>query len=178
MEKPVIIYTLENVQRSEEIDGIFVVCIDGWHDVLKCFAHQFGITKLKEVISGGASAQESISRGVNAIYGKYPDDTIVVIHDGIRPLVDEEVLSDVISVCRENGNAVTSLPYNEQIFLAQDGKTTNRYIPRETVRRVSTPQAYRLGKLHWAYDRYLVLLLCEHDDERPRRNALFRKGLR
>ncbi len=153
MEKPVIIYTLENFQRSEEIDGIFVVCIDGWHDVLKCFAHQFGITKLKEVISGGASAQESISLGVNAIYGKYPDDTIVVIHDGIRPLVDEEVLSDVISVCRENGNAVTSLPYNEQIFLAQDGKTTNRYIPREMVRRVSTPQAYRLGKLHWAYEK-------------------------
>ena len=61
MEKPVIIYTLENFQRSEEIDEIYVVCIDGWHDVLKCFANQFGITKLKEVVSGGASAQESMT---------------------------------------------------------------------------------------------------------------------
>ena len=153
MEKPVIIYTLENFQRSEEIDGIYVVCIDGWHDVLKCFANQFGITKLKGVVSGGASAQESICRGVNAIYGKYPDDTTVVIHDGIRPLIDEEVLDDVISVCKRKGNAVTSLPYNEQIFLVDDDTKTSRYILRETVRRVSTPQAYPLGKLHWAYEK-------------------------
>jgi 2-C-methyl-D-erythritol 4-phosphate cytidylyltransferase len=63
------------------------------------------------------------------------------------------VLSDVIVVCKKYGNAVTSLPYNEQIFVIDDSDegTTKQYIPRETLRRVSTPQAYKFGKLDWAY---------------------------
>lgn len=153
LDKPVIIYTLENFQKNENIDGIYVVCIDGWHDVLMAFARQFGITKLERVVSGGATAQESISKGVAAIREAYPEDTTVVIHDGIRPLVDEEVLDDVIETCRRFGNAVTSMPYNEQIFVKRDESTTERYIPRDTIRRVSTPQAYPLGKLCRAYER-------------------------
>lgn len=155
LEKPVIIYTLENFENCEKVDEIYVVCIDGWHDVLRSFAKQFNITKLKGVVSGGESAQESIRKGVEAIRETHDDGDIVIIHDGIRPLVDEVVLDDVISVCKEKGNAVTSMPYNEQIFLLDDEQTTTRYIPRETVRRVSTPQAYPLGKLHAAYERAL-----------------------
>ena len=153
LEKPVIIYTLENFQRCEKIDEIYVVCIEGWHDVLACFAKQFNITKLKGIFHGGSSAQESIRNGVEAIRETHSDDETIVIHDGIRPLVDEDVLDDVIETCHRCGNAVTSLPYNEQIFLVDDEKTTTRYIPRDTIRRVATPQAYSLGKLHWAYER-------------------------
>ena len=76
----------------------------------------------------------------------------MIIHDGIRPMVDEFVLSDIIIKCRQYGNAVTSLPYNEQIFVADDEQSTTRYIPRETLRRVSTPQAYTYQKLSWAYE--------------------------
>ena len=89
------------------------------------------------------------------------DDDIVIIHDGIRPLVDETVLSDVIIVCKQYGNAVTSLPYNEQIFVVDenDPTVTEKYIPRETLRRVSTPQAYRFGlvdeKYHEAYEKQI-----------------------
>lgn len=152
-DKPVIIYTLENFQNNPKIDDILVVCIDGWQDVLRAFAKQFDITKLKYVIDGGATAQESIRNGVNKLYEIYDGDDCVVIHDGIRPLVDESVLNDVIDKCWEYGNAVTSLPYNEQIFVINDEYTTKKYIPRETLRRVSTPQAYKLGKLHSAYER-------------------------
>ena len=70
---------------------------------------------------------------------------------GIRPLVEEEVLSDVIVKCEQYGNAVTSMPYNEQIFVIDDEISTVKYIPRETLRRVATPQAYKFGKLDWAY---------------------------
>ena len=138
-DKPVIIYTLEGFQRHPQIDAIEVVCIDGWHDVLWAYAHQFNITKLKWVISGGNTGQESIRNGVFNLEGKVGDEDIIVIHDGIRPLVDETVLTDVIMKAQIHGNAVTSLPYNEQ------------YIPREILRRVSTPQAYKFGKLDWAY---------------------------
>ena len=152
-DKPVIIYTLESFQKHPEIDAIDVVCIDGWHDVLWAYAKQFGIDKLKWVVSNGNTAQESIRNGLQNLKGHCKETDIVVIHDGIRPMVDGFVLSDVIKKCREYGNAVTSLPYNEQIFVADNEMSTTRYIPRETLRRVSTPQAYTYGKLRWAYEK-------------------------
>ena len=81
------------------------------------------------------------------------EEDIVIIHDGIRPMVDEYVLSDIIIKCKKYGNAVTALPYNEQIFVADDEESTTKYIPRETLRRVSTPQAYTYGKLLRAYEK-------------------------
>ena len=150
-DKPVLIYTLEGFQKHPQIDAIEVVCIDGWHDVLWAYAKQFNISKLKWVVSGGATGQESIRNGVYNLEGKCADDDIVVIHDGIRPLVDETVLTDVILKAQQYGNAVTSLPYNEQIFVVDDEISTVKYIPRETLRRVSTPQAYKFEKLLWGY---------------------------
>lgn len=150
-DKPVVIYTLESFQKHPEIDAILAVCIDGWHDVLWAYAKQFGIDKLKWVVSNGATAQESIRNGLLGLKDICKEDDIVIIHDGIRPMVDEYVLSDVIIKCREHGNAVTSLPYNEQIFVVDDELSTTKYIPRETLRRVSTPQAYTYGKLSRAY---------------------------
>lgn len=152
-DKPVIIYTLEGFQRHPMIDAIEVVCIDGWHDVLWAYAHQFNIDKLKWVVSGGNTGQESIRNGVFNLKGKAGDDDIIIIHDGIRPLVDDTVLTDVIQKAKLYGNGVTSLPYNEQIFVVSkdDETTTTQYIPRETLRRVSTPQAYKFAKLDWGY---------------------------
>lgn len=152
-DKPVIVYTLEGFQRHPEIDAIEVVCLEGWSEMLWAYAHQFDIDKLKWVAPGGETAQESIRNGVFALRDICGAEDIVVIHDGIRPMVEEFVLSDVLIKCRQYGNAVTSLPYNEQIFLVGDGESTERYIPRDTLRRVSTPQAYRYEKLLWAYER-------------------------
>lgn len=151
-DKPILIYTLEAFERHPKIDAIEVVCIDGWHDMLWAYAKQFHIQKLKWVVSGGNSGQESIRNGVYGLRDICAPDDTVVIHDGIRPLVDESVLSDVIVKCEQYGNAVTSLPYNEQIFIKKDEYTTEKYIPRETLRRVQTPQAYRYDKLLWGYE--------------------------
>lgn len=150
-DKPVLLYTLENFQNHPKIDAIEVVTLEGWIDFVWAYARQFGITKLKWVVPGGTTGQESIRNGVYNLEGVCAEDDIVVIHDGIRPLVDETVLTDVLNVCQVRGNAVTSMPYNEQIFLVDDETSTTKYIPRETLRRVSTPQAYKFGKLNWAY---------------------------
>lgn len=150
-DKPVLIYTLEGFQRHPQIDAIEVVCIDGWHDVVWAYAKQFNISKLKWIVSGGGSGQESIRNGVYNLENSCSEDDIIIIHDGIRPLVDETVLTDVILKAGKYGNAVTSLPYNEQIFVVDDEISTIQFIPRETLRRVSTPQAYKFGKLKWAY---------------------------
>lgn len=148
-DKPVLIYTLESFQRHPQVDAIEVVCIDGWHDILWAYARQFNIDKLKWVVSGGKTGQESIRNGVYNLEGKADAQDNIIIHDGIRPLVEPSVLTDVLSKCTQYGNAVTSLPYNEQIFVISedDASTTTKFIPRETLRRVSTPQAYKFDLL-------------------------------
>ena len=156
-DKPVLLYTLESFQNHPQIDEIELVCIDGWHEIVWAYAKQFNISKLKWIVSGGATGQESIRNGVYNLEGKVEKDDVIIIHDGIRPLVEPAVLSDVISKCQRYGNAVTSLPFNEQIFVIDDDISTTKYIPRESLRRVSTPQAYKFGlldeKYHEAYEK-------------------------
>ena len=149
--KPVLMYTLEGFQKHPMVDAIVLVCIDGWQEDVREWCARSGITKLRKIVTGGASGQESIRNGVFSLEGECAEDDVVIIHDGIRPLVDAFVLTDVIEKCVQYGNAVTSLPYNEQIFVVDDEISTVKYIPRETLRRVSTPQAYLFGKLDWAY---------------------------
>lgn len=152
-DKPVIIYTLEGFQRHPEIDAIEVVCLAGWEQTLREYAAQYGITKLKWITTGGATGQESIRNGVYFLEDKLKDDDIAIVHDGIRPMVDSSVLSDCLRVCRLHGNGVTSTPYNEQIFRKLDEYSSREYIPRETLRKVATPQAYRYGLLLKSYRR-------------------------
>jgi 2-C-methyl-D-erythritol 4-phosphate cytidylyltransferase len=155
--KPVLAYTLEGFQKHPLIDAIEVVCIDGWEDDVWAYVEQYGITKLKWITKGGASGQESIRNGVYNLKDKCSSDDNIVIHDGIRPLVEDYVLEDIIEKCNEYGNGVTSMPYNEQIFLVDDDISTVKYIPRETLRRVATPQAYKYqlldDKYHEAFEK-------------------------
>jgi 2-C-methyl-D-erythritol 4-phosphate cytidylyltransferase len=152
-DKPILIYTLEGFQKHPMIDSIEVVCIDGWQAMVKSYSQQFNIDKLKWIVTGGTTGQESIRNGVFNLEGIAKPNDIIIIHDGIRPMVDDSVLTDVILTAKKYGNAVTSLPYNEQIFVVDkdNNSTTNKYIPRETLRRVSTPQAYSFSKLDWGY---------------------------
>lgn len=158
-DKPILMYTLEGFEKHPMVDAIEVVCIEGWENVVWSYAKQYNITKLKWIAKGGATGQESIRNGVYNLEDKCSKDDIIIVHDGIRPLVDAVVLTDVIMKAQEFGNAVTSLPYNEQIFVVskEDENTTTQFIPRETLRRVSTPQAYQFGlldeKYHEAYEK-------------------------
>lgn len=152
-DKPILIYTLEGFQRHPLVDAIEVVCIDGWQEIVWAYSKQFNISKLKWIVSGGETGQESIRNGVYNLEGKVANNDTIIIHDGIRPLIDSTVLTDVITKCQDYGNAVTSMPYNEQIFVIdkEDETTTTQYIPRETLRRVATPQAYQFKLLYNKY---------------------------
>ena len=150
-DKPILIYTLEGFESNPQIDVIEVVCIDGWQNMVWAYAKQFKITKLKWVVTGGETGQESSRNGGYNLEGKCKPDDIIIIHDGVRPLVEQAVLSDVINKCGQYGNAVSSMPYNEQIFIVDNEISTVKYIPRETLRRVSTPQAYKFSILDSAY---------------------------
>lgn len=151
-DKPIVVYTLECFQRHPEIDKIAVVCIDGWQEVMKAYAERYSIDKLEWIISGGATGQESIRNGVFQLEGLSEED-IVLIHDGVRPMITDRIISDAIQVAKEKGNAISSTVYNEQIFIADstDTSLTHEFIPRNKIRRVSTPQAYQYKIVYDAY---------------------------
>lgn len=157
--KPILLYTLEAFERHDLVDAIELVLIDGWQASVEKWGREYSISKLKWIVPGGVTGQESIRNGVFALEGKCAADDVVIVHDGIRPLVEPNVLDDVVAKARQYGNGVTSMPYNEQIFLVDesDPATTTRYIPRETLRRVATPQAYRFdlldAKYHEAFEK-------------------------
>jgi 2-C-methyl-D-erythritol 4-phosphate cytidylyltransferase len=151
-DKPVIIYTLQAFQAHPEIDAILAVCIDGWQEMLKAYAHQFNITKLKWVVTGGENGQESIHNGL-AELEKYCHETdLVLVHDGIRPNVSQEIISGCIAECRLHGSAITVIPCVEAMLLRkEDSGKSGELIRRELLARTQTPQAFPLGKLLWAH---------------------------
>ena len=149
--KPVIIYTIEAFEKLPQIDAIEVVCIDGWEDTLKSYLKQFDIKKVKWIVKGGNTGQESIRNGIYNLEKKLSDNDNLIIHDGVRPMLDEEIILDVIAKCNIYGNGISSMPYNEQIFLKDDDISTLKYIPRESLRRMVTPQAYKFKLIDDAY---------------------------
>ena len=146
-ERPVIVYTLEAFQRHAGIDAIAVVCIEGWENVLWAYASQFNITKLKHVIPGGKNGQDSIRNGVYELEKHYSSDDVVLIHDAIRPMVSEEVISDCIVKTRENGCAIAVIPCAEAMVITQDSETSTECYPRDNLKRTQTPQGFTIGKI-------------------------------
>ena len=142
-DKPVIVYTMEAFQRHPDIDAIEIVCIDEWQGALKAYARQFGIAKLESVVSGGKNGQDSIRNGLYDIAERHnSDDDVVLIHDAIRPMVSQDIISDNIRVCRENGNAITVVPCTAAMLKTYDSLSTTEQVPRDNLKITQTPQAF------------------------------------
>jgi 2-C-methyl-D-erythritol 4-phosphate cytidylyltransferase len=150
--KPIIIYTMEVFEKHPNIDAIIVVCLEGWHDILRAYAKQFGISKLRWVVSGGKTGQESIRNGLLKLKQHCKDDDIVVIHDGNRPMVSKDIISDSIAKFKLYGSAVADIPCVEAVFKSEDGVSSVSSIPREKLLRTQTPHTYTLAKLLWAHE--------------------------
>ena len=142
---PVIVYTMAAFQKHPEIDAIEIVCVDGWHEVLYAYAKQFGISKLENVVSGGKNGQDSIRNGLYDIAKRHNDDNdLVLIHDAIRPLLSEEIISNNIRVCKEHGNAITVIPCNAAMLKTYDGIHSETQVPRDNLKETQTPQTFFL----------------------------------
>lgn len=146
-EKPVIVYTMEAFQQHPGIDTIAVVCIDGWENVLDAYARQFNITKLKHIIPGGNCGQASIRNGVYELEKKYDKNDLVLIHDAIRPMVSQEIISDCITVTQMSGNAITVIPCAEAMLTTEDGMMSTGSYSRDALKRTQTPQGFRIGDI-------------------------------
>lgn len=156
-EKPIIIYTLEAFERHPDIDAIMVSCLDGWHEILKAYAKEGNISKLKWIISGGENGQDSARIGLREMEKYCNDEDIVVIHDGIRPMVSSEIISDCIVKCRLHGSGLAAMRCQETIVRTDDGISGKTGISRDDIMRVQTPQAYRLGTVLEAHEKAFEL---------------------
>lgn len=146
-DRPVIVYTLEAFQRHPMVDHIAVVCVSGWETVLWAYANQFNISKLKFVIPGGDCGQASIRNGIYKLAEHFADDDIVLIHDAIRPMVSEDIISDCIATTAKYGSAISSIPCAEAMLQTIDGEYSDATYPRENLKRTQTPQGFRLKKI-------------------------------
>lgn len=149
--RPVIVYTLEAFQRHPNIDAIVVVCLEGWQEILRAYSKQFNITKLKWIITGGQNGQESIKNGIDNLRENCSEEDMILIHDAIRPMVSQEIISDCISKCKLYGSAVTVIPCVEAVLYSVNHIDAEQSIDRGTLMRTQTPQAFYLSKLLWAH---------------------------
>ncbi len=146
-EKPVIVYTMEAFQNHPEIDAIAVVCIEGWDNMLQAYAKQFNITKLECIVPGGENGQSSIRNGVYELEKRFSRDDIVLIHDAIRPMVSNEIISDCIRVCKQYGNAITVIPCAEAMLTTEDQIISTGIYDRDKLKRTQTPHAFKIGNI-------------------------------
>ena len=150
---PIIIHTMKAFQENPSIDGIAVVCLEGWETVLQSYANQFSITKLRWIFPGGQSGMRSIHNG---IYGLKDvgctDEDLVLIHDAVRPLLPQDIISSNIAICKKYGYAITGIRCREAILESEDGFSSTTSIPRDRLIRTQTPQTFRLGNIIKAHE--------------------------
>lgn len=144
--KPIIVYTLEVFENHPEIDGIVVVCLEPWIPFMNKLLVKFDLDKVVDVVPGGATGQQSIRAGLDALAAHYDDEAIVLIHDGVRPLISDETIDSCIDCATDNGNAITVVPAIETIVQQKDGKIT-KVIERKDCCSAKAPQCFRLGEI-------------------------------
>lgn len=147
--KPIIIYTLEHFNDHELIDGIIVVCVEGWIDYCQSLVDKFHIEKVKAIIPGGETGMLSRFEGVKKAAELYPEDTICLMHDGVRPMIDHDIISRNIESVERNGSGVTVAPAIETIAVktGNDNKV-GTIIDRSKCQMAKAPQSFRLGELY------------------------------
>lgn len=146
-DKPIIAYTMEKFEQHPAVDAIAVVCLEGWDNILASYAKQYKISKLKHIFPAGSVGQESIKNGIMGLAEHYGDDSIVLIHDAIRPNLSKDVISDCIGSIEKNGFTVVVVPCNEAMMETYDFESSEKSFPRDNLKRTQTPQGARLGQL-------------------------------
>ncbi len=152
--KEIIIHTLENFQNHPEVDNIVVVCIKGWVNCLQNLLAQYGMDKVRLIVAGGKTGQESIYNGLCALSDFAPEDSIVLVHDGVRPFVTDTLISDCIKSVKKNGSAVTVTPATETIIELKD-KKIQAITDRSRCYLAKAPQCFYLGDLLKAHEKAL-----------------------
>ena len=155
-EKPILVYTLEQFQYCREIDGIVVVMLERWIDYCRELCERYRLTKVSAVVAGGENGQASIYHGIKKAAEIYGEENIVLIHDGVRPLIDEETICANIESVRDYGSAVTITPAIETIITEDERGMIDRVVDRKQCRLARAPQSFILRDILSAHERSIA----------------------
>lgn len=147
--KPIIVHTIEHFQKCARIDSIVVVCLDGYIDYMWSLVKEYSLDKVVSIVSGGENGQASIFNGLKELirlYGENEED-IVLIHDGVRPLINERLILDNIECVEKNGNAVTVSKANETVVLLRSD-LVQKVMDRKFCRIAKAPQCFYLKDIY------------------------------
>lgn len=148
--KEIIIYTLEHFEQHPEIDGIIIACVKEWIPFLEKLIKKYQLTKVRKVVPGGETGQESIFNGIAAAHQSFGTGNVVLVHDGVRPLIEEKTITDCLESVRQNGSAVTVAPVVETIIRVAD-HTINDVIKRSECLMARAPQCFYLDDIYEAH---------------------------
>lgn len=150
--KPVIIYTIEHFEYHEGIDSIVIACVKEYIEELKGLLKRFSIIKVKKIVPGGETGHDSIYQGLLAMEDFVRQDDIVLIHDGVRPLIDEELITLNIEAVKLYRTAITCEADRESQIRSFDGKTVFEIPPRDQMYTVKAPQSFYYGDIKTLYE--------------------------
>lgn len=146
-EIPIIIYTLQQFQNNENIDKIMVACVKEWQPVLRAYGKEFNISKLEKIINGGATGIESIRNCFNALENSKVND-LIMIHDGNRPLVDDDVIERNIQAAEKVGATTTYIDIHDGIVKVDDSLSIQKAdFKRDYIKSTQTPHTFKYGNL-------------------------------
>ena len=152
--KPIIIYTLQKFENCEDIDEIVIACHSSWKEYMDSMILRYDIKKIRAVISGGKDRQDSVLNGLKYLQsiGAKGDD-IVVIHDGVRPLIQKNILSENVRVAKEFGSAMTVRPVIESVIVTDSNEANfESFKKRDDTYSLTAPQTFRFEVLTKAYE--------------------------
>ena len=151
--QPIIIYTLEIFDDNPLIDEIYIACKEDCIDTLNRYISRYQIQKVRKVVPGGATGLDSIYNALTAAKEENPADSIVLIHDGVRPFIPQHLISDNIEQVKKAGCAITCTPMYETPVKSNGGELIEEVIKRDVMYTAQAPQSFRLGEIIEAYDK-------------------------
>lgn len=153
--KPVISYCLRTFLQHEKIDGIQIVADEEWHSFIeKNTCQESGCSKLQGFSMPGVNRQLSIWNGLQDIRKYACGEDVVIVHDAVRPLVSERIITDCLETCREHDGALTVIPVKDTVYYGRDGRVDS-LLERERLMAGQAPEAFRLGLYYRANERLL-----------------------
>ncbi len=156
--KPIIIHTIEYFENCKDIDKIVVVCIEDWIERFGKMLTKYNITKVERVVPGGATGQLSIYNGLCAareVAGEKLSESVVLIHDGVRPLITEQLILDNIAMVKEKGSAITVTPATETIIQVNDSNEISNVVDRNSCYTAKAPQSFFLKDILAVHEKAL-----------------------
>lgn len=151
--KPIIIHTLEIFERNTNIDKIIIASVEEWIEYLQNLLKKYNITKVDKVVPGGKTGQMSIYNGIKAASELYPEDSIVLIHDGVRPFINNELINNNIENVKKNGSAISCVPTTETFVIINDNKDILEIPQRANSLVAKAPQSFILKEIYEVHEK-------------------------